>query len=93
MSSRDRRTSEDNTGRGSKFSCSGFALGSLPVQPQDQEIERHLAAVQEHLDQCRAALATVREGDAAAMEALSAEVDAMASTVAELKAASAAPAL
>ena len=63
------------------------------MQPQDQEIERHLAAVQEHVDQCRAALATVREGDASAMEALSAEVDAMAEAVAELKAASAAPAL
>ena len=63
------------------------------MQPQDQEIERHLAEVQERVDQCRAALATVREGDASAMEALSAEVDAMAEAVAELKAASTAPAL
>jgi hypothetical protein len=63
------------------------------VQPQDVEIERHLASVQEHVDQCRAALATAREGDASALEALSAEVDAMAEAVAELKAASTAPAL
>jgi uncharacterized protein Yka (UPF0111/DUF47 family) len=63
------------------------------MQPQDVEIERRLAAVQEHVEQCRAALATVREGDASAMEALSAEVDAMAEAVAELKAASTAPAL
>jgi uncharacterized protein Yka (UPF0111/DUF47 family) len=63
------------------------------MQPQDAEIERFLAAVQEHVEQCRAALATVREGDASAMEALSSEVDAMAAAVAELKAASSAPAL
>jgi hypothetical protein len=63
------------------------------MQPQDAEIERYLAAVQEHVEQCRAALATALEGDATAMEALSAEVDAMAGAVAELKAASSAPAL
>jgi uncharacterized protein Yka (UPF0111/DUF47 family) len=63
------------------------------MQPQDAEIERYLAAVQEHVEQCRAALATAREGDATAMEALSDEVDAMAGAVAELKAASSAPAL
>jgi hypothetical protein len=55
---------------------------------QPQEIERSLATVQEHVDQCRAALATALEGDATALEALSAEVDAMAAAVAELKAAS-----
>jgi hypothetical protein len=60
---------------------------------QPQEIERTLAAVQEHVDQCRAALAIAREGDATALEALSAEVDAMAAAVAELKAASSATAL
>lgn len=60
---------------------------------QPQEIERTLAAVQEHVDQCRAALAIAREGDASALEALSAEVDAMAAAVAELKAASSATAL
>lgn len=63
------------------------------MQPQDQEIERYLAVVQEHVDQCRAALATAREGDATAIEALSSEVDAMAVAVAELKTASSAPAL
>ena len=63
------------------------------MEPQDAEIERHLAAVQERVEQCRAALASVREGDASAMEALSAEVDAMAQAVAELKAASSAPSL
>jgi hypothetical protein len=57
---------------------------------QPEEIERQLAAVQEHVEQCRAALATVREGDASAMQDLSAEVDAMAAAVAELKATSAA---
>ena len=63
------------------------------MQPQDVEIERCLAAVEEHVEQCRAALATAREGDATAIEALSSEVDAMAEAVAELKAASAAPGL
>jgi uncharacterized protein Yka (UPF0111/DUF47 family) len=63
------------------------------VQPQDVEIERYLAAVEEHVEQCRAALATAREGDASAMEALSAEIDAMAEAVAGLKASSTAPAL
>ena len=63
------------------------------MQPQDAEIERFLAAVEEHVEQCRAALMTAREGDATAMEALSAEVDAMAGAVAELKAASSAPSL
>ena len=63
------------------------------MQPQDQEIERYLAAVQEHVDQCRAALATARDGDPTAIEALSAEVDAMAAAVAELKTASSAPTL
>jgi hypothetical protein len=60
---------------------------------QPQEIERTLATVQEHLDQCRAALAIAREGDATALEALPAEVDAMAAAVAGLKAASSATAL
>ena len=57
---------------------------------QPEEIERQLAAVQEHVEQCRAALATVRDGDPTAMEDLSAEVDAMAAAVAELKASSSA---
>ena len=91
---RSRYTEKDNTGTAGKFSPRGFALGSpAPMQPQDVEIERSLAAVEEHVEQCRAALATAREGDASAMEALSAEVDAMAAAVAELKAASSAPAL
>lgn len=63
------------------------------MQPQDVEIERVLAAVEEHVEQCRAALTTAREGDATAMEALSAEVDAMAAAVAELKTVSSTPAL
>ena len=60
------------------------------MQQQPEEIERQLAAVQEHVEQCRAALATVRDGDPTAMEDLSAEVDAMAAAVAELKASSSA---
>ena len=32
---------------------------------QPEDIERQLAAVQEHVEQCRAALAIPREGDAA----------------------------
>ncbi len=63
------------------------------MQQQPEEIERQLAAVQEHVEQCRAALAVVREGDPSAMQDLSAEVDAMAAAVAELKATSSAPAL
>ena len=63
------------------------------MQQQPEEIERQLAAVQEHVDQCRAALAVVREGDPSAMQDLSAEVDAMAAAIAELKATSTAPAL
>jgi hypothetical protein len=63
------------------------------MQPQDVEIERCLATVEEHVEQCRAALATAREGDATAIEALSSEVDAMAEAVAALKAASSAPGL
>jgi cytochrome c553 len=58
------------------------------MQLQPEEIERQLAAVQEHVEQCRAALATAREGDATAMQDLAAEVDAMAVAVAELKATS-----
>ena len=58
------------------------------MQQQPEEIERHLAAVQEHVEQCRAALAVVREGDPSAMQDLSAEVDAMAEAVAGLKATS-----
>ena len=58
------------------------------MQQQPDEIERQLAAVQEHVEQCRAALATAREGDPSAMQDLSAEVDAMAAAVAELKATS-----
>jgi hypothetical protein len=89
-----RYTEKENTGKPGKFPTCTFALGSpAPMQPQDAEIERALAAVQEHVEQCRAALATAREGDASAMEALSDEVDAMAAAVAELKAASSAPAL
>ena len=63
------------------------------MQQQPEEIERHLAAVQEHVEQCRAALAVVREGDPSAMQDLSYEVDAMAAAVAELKATSSASGL
>jgi len=63
------------------------------MQQQPEEIERHLAAVQEHVEQCRAALAVVREGDPSAMQDLSDEVDAMAAAVAELKATSSASGL
>ena len=63
------------------------------MQQQPEEIERQLTAVQEHVEQCRAALATVREGDPSAMQDLSAEVDAMAAAVAELKATSSASGL
>jgi len=63
------------------------------MQQQPEEIERQLAAVQEHVEQCRAALATVRDGDPTAMDDLSAEVDAMAAAVAELKATSSASGL
>ena len=91
---RKRRTPIVNTGGDGKFPPRLIALGSHALmQPQDVEIERSLAAVEEHVEQCRAALATAREGDASAMEALSAEVDAMAEAVAELKAASSAPTL
>ena len=55
---------------------------------QPEDIERQLAAVQEHVEQCRAALAILREGDAGAMQDLAAEVDLMAAAVAELKATS-----
>ena len=60
------------------------------MQPQDVEIERSLAAIAEHVEQCRAALAIAREGDATAMQDLAAEVDLMAAAVAELKATSSA---
>jgi hypothetical protein len=57
---------------------------------QPEDIERQLDAVQEHVEQCRAALAIAREGDPSAMQDLSAEVDLMAAAVAELKATSSA---
>ena len=63
------------------------------MQQQPEEIERYLAAVQEHVEQCRAALAVVREADPSAMQDLSDEVDAMAAAVAELKATSSASGL
>ena len=55
---------------------------------QPEDIERQLSAVQEHVEQCRAVLATAREGDAGAMQDLAAEVDLMVAAVAELKATS-----
>ena len=76
--SRNRCTATDNTGTAGKFPPRLRVRVSAPMQPQDVEIERSLAAMEEHVEQCRAALATAREGDATAMEALSAEVDAMA---------------
>jgi hypothetical protein len=48
-------------------------------------IEQRLAAIDEHVAQCRAAVATAREGDPTALETLGEEVDAMAEVVAELR--------
>ena len=56
-------------------------------------IEQRLAAIDEHVAQCRAAVATAREGDPTALEALSGEVAAMAEIVAELRGESATGAL
>ena len=56
-------------------------------------IEQRLAAIDEHVAQCRAAVATAREGDPTALEALSGEVAAMAEVVAELRGESATGAL
>jgi hypothetical protein len=49
-------------------------------------IEGRLAAIEEHVAQCRAAVDTAREGDPTALEALAGEVDAMAEAVADLRA-------
>lgn len=54
-------------------------------------IEPILDAIGAHLAECRAAAATVADGDAAALTELSGEVDAMAEAVARLKAAVATP--
>ena len=59
----------------------------------ETDIEETLGAVQEHVEQCRAALATAREGDPTALEALPGEVAAMAEIVAELRGESATGAL
>ena len=49
-------------------------------------ISEHLASLRRHLDEAQAAADTVAEGDPTAMEALDAEVDAMAEDLAALKA-------
>ena len=56
-------------------------------------IERSLDAIAAHVEECRAAAATVADGDPAALEDLSREIDAMAAQIAELKAAVSGPAL
>ena len=62
--------------------------GHVPgMRMEPEAIEAQLARIEEHVAQCRAAVATAQEGDATAMEALGDEIDGMAEAVAELRAA------
>jgi hypothetical protein len=56
------------------------------MRMEPEAIETLLARIEEHVAQCRAAVATAQEGDPSALEALGGEVDAMAAAVAELRA-------
>lgn len=60
-------------------------MGDTPARMDPDAIEARLAAVEEHVAQCRAAVASARDGDVTALEALGEEVDALAQTVAELR--------
>jgi hypothetical protein len=51
-----------------------------------QAIEERLRAIDSHLEECRAAIAQMSEGDVSAADDLGAEVDAMAGEIAALKA-------
>lgn len=55
----------------------------MRLDPDD--LDRLLDAVTEHVEQCRAAVATAREGDPTALQTLPEELDAMAEAVAELR--------
>lgn len=60
-------------------------MEGAPARMDPDAIEARLAAVDEHVAQCRAAVASARDGDVTALEALGEEVDALAQTVAELR--------
>jgi prefoldin subunit 5 len=57
------------------------------------DIEARLDAIERHVRECRAAVATLADGDATVMGQLGEEVDALAREVAALRAAIAAPEL
>jgi hypothetical protein len=61
------------------------------MRMQPDAIEAQLARIEEHVAQCRAAVAIAREGDATALQELGPEIDAMAAAVAELRATGTAP--
>jgi hypothetical protein len=63
------------------------------MRMEPDAIEQQLARIEEHVAQCRAAVATAREGDPTALEALGGEIDAMALAVAELRGHGTAPGL
>ncbi len=65
--------------------AAGGHVAGMRMEPE--AIEAQLAKIEEHVAQCRAAVATALEGDATAMEALGEEIDGMAEAVAELRAA------
>ena len=68
-------------------------MEGAPSRMEPEAIEARLAAVEEHVAQCRAAVASARDGDVTALEALGEEVDAMAQAVAELRGLSSSPPL
>jgi hypothetical protein len=63
----------------------------LTVRLDPDLIEQRLAAIEEHVAQCRAVVQTAREGDPTALQELGPEVDAMAEVVAELRSVSTSP--
>jgi hypothetical protein len=65
----------------------------MAMRMQPEAIETLLARIEEHVAQCRAAVATAREGDPTALEALGGEIDGMAAAVAELRAQGTVPGL
>jgi hypothetical protein len=63
------------------------------MRMEPEVIEEQLARIEEHVSQCRAAVATARDGDPTALEALKDEIDGMALAVAELRGQGTAPGL
>jgi hypothetical protein len=63
------------------------AAGHVRVMRMEPDaIETQLTRIEEHVAQCRAAVAIAREGDATALQGLRDEIDGMAAAVAELRA-------